>query len=955
MATTLVAETTVRASDNDAVVRVNGIVEGNWLIAIVTWRAIDGSQPQINVGDLRGNLWTLLGGSNNVADDLHCQVWAAPCVTAAPYDWTLVIASALRIGASDLGSVNVNVVQMARGTDYLQLDSAPVVASAHAGTTLSITTPAPGASSLMIAVLASDDTTDTIAVTSPGWTALTVNTQTTAPTLRTNAMWMVSASAQTASWSSSPSSQNLAGLVVVLRESVPAPAVSSPLGVAVDVQLALGYDQNTPLSAMRWKTLTNRCNRIQTSRGITADLNDPESRQQLLGWNNDDGALTPREAWTATANAAGTTSTIKVPDAQAADVEDGDFVRLYTAAGVLKEDTVFEVLGTSSLAGTTTVTVAPAAAAATAAGDVVASCPVDIYTPARALVTVDGRTYPVMVSSAEKWPQRWLAPGVGRVDASFVDTYSTLSDEMDTLLHREITRARPYAYWSLDEAQGSAAAANLVAGSPANLLMRTSKFGAGSAVADFGASTQDVKVGAYVVPHSIEGDRGSGWEQTGLAAADGIRGYCLRADDDGFPSLAGGVSIHLVANILKPPYTPLTATILAMKTKAGIAVKVHMDNTGLIFVTTYDKDTKAGTVSASIGPFSDDIVTYVLTLTRTTWELRFNGVSQLSGSCDLAASWNELTVAGEADRWLHGSMCLGLFAHVAVFPRVLTPQEQFWLTRAQTRAHGGFYTLHAAMRRQINLSNWKGARIITTSDQTAAEWNGFEGQPLGEYLAAAARWDDGLLFVSRAGELVFRSRRYLDLQEVRWTIGDGAGEIPYLDAPDFAYDKALLFPVVNVDNTSKFDAYDGPIFAGDIDTSHRVTASLEADTDRYGRDPLTRPTYLSGAHTPYHLAWWLLARYGKPKLRVTQVQIDPRAAPGTTGWHMVLGVEQGDIVTVNRRPVGAPMISQRCMVIGIDHDATPGRWITTLTLVAAPDPVGVLDSGRTLGTVTLAC
>lgn len=72
----------------------------------------------------------------------------------------------------------------------------------------------------------------------------------------------------------------------------------------------------------------------------------------------------------ATANATGTTSTLKCPDADATDVEVGDIARLYTAAGALKERTFFRVTGESSSTGTTTLTFSPNAAAATASGDV---------------------------------------------------------------------------------------------------------------------------------------------------------------------------------------------------------------------------------------------------------------------------------------------------------------------------------------------------------------------------------------------------------------------------------------------------------------------------------------------------------------------------------------------------------------------------------------------------------
>lgn len=72
---------------------------------------------------------------------------------------------------------------------------------------------------------------------------------------------------------------------------------------------------------------------------------------------------------TMTANAAGTTSTIKGTDADAADINIGDMFRLYTSTGALKEPTVFQVTSKSSVSGTTTIGFTPNAAVATASTD----------------------------------------------------------------------------------------------------------------------------------------------------------------------------------------------------------------------------------------------------------------------------------------------------------------------------------------------------------------------------------------------------------------------------------------------------------------------------------------------------------------------------------------------------------------------------------------------------------
>lgn len=94
--------------------------------------------------------------------------------------------------------------------------------------------------------------------------------------------------------------------------------------------------------------------------------------KRLSGPLNRDAHLRVTEGnATFTANAAGTTTTIVGADpAAGTGMRIGDEFKLFTSAGVLKEETIFRVTGVASAVGTTTVTFTPAAAVATASGDV---------------------------------------------------------------------------------------------------------------------------------------------------------------------------------------------------------------------------------------------------------------------------------------------------------------------------------------------------------------------------------------------------------------------------------------------------------------------------------------------------------------------------------------------------------------------------------------------------------
>lgn len=102
-----------------------------------------------------------------------------------------------------------------------------------------------------------------------------------------------------------------------------------------------------------------------------------------------------------TANAAGTTTTLVGADAtlgtSANVMRLQDKFKLFTSAGVLKEEKVFRVTVLASAAGTTTVTFTPAAAVATVSGDVARLVTYDNYMDNdnidRRLTTINATTY----------------------------------------------------------------------------------------------------------------------------------------------------------------------------------------------------------------------------------------------------------------------------------------------------------------------------------------------------------------------------------------------------------------------------------------------------------------------------------------------------------------------------------------------------------------------------------
>src|SRR5437879_4722434 len=191
MAISVVNQWTVAVADIDAEITTFP-TSGNWLVAVVTARVTDGSAPLLNLGDFSRNVWTLLYSDTAEAHagaQLQAEVGACPAAMFAGWDFLNVYASAMQISASDVGSMCVNVFEVAgMGNNALTVDSVtPGTASAAAS--LALTAPAPSGSAdcLMVATAVADSAT-AITPSGAGWTGLTPVTRS-GPDTRVAAAW----------------------------------------------------------------------------------------------------------------------------------------------------------------------------------------------------------------------------------------------------------------------------------------------------------------------------------------------------------------------------------------------------------------------------------------------------------------------------------------------------------------------------------------------------------------------------------------------------------------------------------------------------------------------------------------------------------------------------------------------------------------------------------------------
>src|SRR5690242_18202738 len=183
---------------------------GNWLIAVITCRVVDGSAPVLSLADVSRNLWRLVAtetveaSAQNASAQLQAEVWVCP---AARYDgWRdlAVYASAMAVSADDVGSVAVGVAEVAgMANGHLTVDSVRV-GTASGTTSMSLSMPAPAANCLVVGAAATDNGSGTISSTGSGFAGLTQVSRS-SPSLTATSQWKESAAAETITWSSTTS------------------------------------------------------------------------------------------------------------------------------------------------------------------------------------------------------------------------------------------------------------------------------------------------------------------------------------------------------------------------------------------------------------------------------------------------------------------------------------------------------------------------------------------------------------------------------------------------------------------------------------------------------------------------------------------------------------------------------------------------------------------------------
>jgi hypothetical protein len=180
----------------------------------------------------------------------------------------------------------------------------------------------------------------------------------------------------------------------------------------------------------------------------------------------------------------------------------------------------------------------------------------------------------------------------------------------------------------------------------------------------------------------------------------------------------------------------------------------------------------------------------------------------------------------------------------------------------------------------------------------------------------------GRHFVAADGTMTFQSRKTQFANTTpKWTFGENAGEIPYVNLT-FDFDPTHLSNNVTVTQTS---------------TNQLFYAVDPVSQSEYGPRTLTRNSQATSVTEVQQSAFFWLAKYAQPALRVAAIRIDA----GSNGalFPSVLAFEIGQRVRINRRDAAGlrPTITTDGYIEQVTHTAdSSNSWLVDLEISPAP-------------------
>lgn len=601
----------------------------------------------------------------------------------------------------------------------------------------------------------------------------------------------------------------------------------------------------------------------------------------------------------------------------------------------------------------------------------------------------DGQWYTIAKGWWTNVSQQWPDPQYGFVPVTAYDSMGVLANyAMLSAYSSEVMLDTPYSYWTLNEGY---TAAN---GQPFRNL------GVNNANPLLGLDGGSDATGA-LIPLScgqalnMLGDQGSGIGISGLSAPQHAWSAGAIGIDSNFPNLTSGVTVEFWTNIAASTYEYVQPLITLLGRPCNYSfeggagrVQVNVQyvppqpgvkNSGTaatLWLTIQDfQGNKSSFHVDGLLPMDGNPHHHVFTLSGSknfTVNYYLDGVqvNGMSGTTSGVGTNNDVyaVAVGPATdvmlssnfAWLEPLASDYAIGHVAVYPRVLPVWRISTHFDVGAGSGGAGDSAVDRFKRVLAYSQTGVAKAGDTGSPSpligAADQ--LDGGSALDGLGAVTSTEGGIVYAAGDGTVFYQSRTALYNKPPQWVFGDNPanGEIVYDPGMSFDLDVTYLYNSVTATRQAgrrivQSITSQGVTTATYTDVGAEVTATDVPSTLQFmPRNKLEQTVVSQSDQDAYDRANWSLAKYKEPAFRLPQIVL----RPSETGmWAAALGIEQGDVVSIIRRPVGAAAYAVLGVVQRIEHNVGPGIWETTIMVSPVDVEQNVLQIGATSGFNTL--
>lgn len=315
-------------------------------------------------------------------------------------------------------------------------------------------------------------------------------------------------------------------------------------------------------------------------------------------------------------------------------------------------------------------------------------------------------------------------------------------------------------------------------------------------------------------------------------------------------------------------------------------------------------------------------------------------------------------VVGPATNFYDNTLLWSAFEYtigqVAVYAFGLNSQQM--TNHYLVGANGGFGN-DDAVTRFAWLMSWGQSGVPKAASPTSATplmgaADSLETQPVTSAMDDVTGSEGGFYYADALGNATYWSRQYLYNNTPKWTFGDNpaGGEVPYDPGQEFDFDITYLYNEVSgqrqiAQNQETVNTALGAVTqAVVVDGVQTVVVDAASRAQYLRRNGLSMTFYTTSDEDVYDGINWNLAKYKQAAYRIPTIVLSPGTNPNV--WPAALGVEQGDIVKVIRRPVGGPSYTVVGVVQRVEHDAGPDHWEVTLSISPYSIEANVLQIGQ---------